>query len=210
MSTLLHLDASVRPEGLSRELSGRFADRWCAADDDRTVVRRDLAADPLPHVARGPADHLMYRTATGEAPDEVRRCHELIDELSGADRLLMSMPMYNFTVPSTVKAWIDHIAWPGLTFDPAAGRGLFDDVPAVVIVTRSGGYGPSSPKADFNFLEPYLTKVLGFLGIHDVEFIVSELRLFARDRSLDPQLTVLADQGHAEALARIDELTPVA
>lgn len=210
MSTLVHLDASVRQESLSRYLSRRFAERWEQGTPGGTVSYRDLAATPLPHVSRAQVEHLMYGTAGEEEsrPEEVVRCERLVDEVRQADLLLLGTPMYNFTIPSTVKAWIDHITWPGLSFDPASGQGLLD-TPAVVVISRGGAYGPSTPRADFNFQEPYLQKVLGFVGIGPVEFVTAELRLFAGEDSPDPFLRDLAEKSLAEAISRIDKLTPV-
>lgn len=207
MSTLLHIDASLRPDSLSRRLSRRFAEHWRDQHPGGTVTRHDLAADPLPHVNLTQAEHLMYRTASsdGEQPEEVRRSLRLVDELRGADLLLLGTPMYNFTIPSTVKAWIDHIAWPGHTFDPVEGRGLVD-LPAVVILSRGGGYGPGSPRADFNFQEPYLRKVFEFIGITDVEFIAAELTMFTGENSPDEQLKSLGERSLEEAIERVDKL----
>lgn len=208
MSTLLHMDASVQHNSTSRELSARFAKRWAAAHRDSNVVHRDLAEDPLPHITRTQAEFLMYGTRQGEdKPGEVLRCEQLVEELRSADLLLMGIPMYNFTVPSTVKAWIDHIAWPGYTFDPIAGKGLVN-TSAVVILTRGGSYMPDSPRADFNFHETYLRKVFEFIGITDVEFIPAELRLFVGENSPDEKLRDLGEQSYVDAVDRIDELTP--
>jgi FMN-dependent NADH-azoreductase len=210
MSTLLHLDASVRGDSLSRELSQRYADRWQQMTPDGKIIRRDLAADPLPHVNERQAAHLMYRTASQdeEKPEEVERSERLMDELRSADRLLLGTPMYNFTVPSTVKAWIDHVTWPGHTFDPIAGEG-FVNVPAVVVISRGGAYGPEAPRADFNFQEPYLRKVFGLIGIVDVEFVAAELRMFTVENSPDEKLKAMGEQSLQDARERIDKLTPV-
>lgn len=211
MSSLLHIDASFRQDSLSRSLSQRFAQRWLDRHPGGMVVRRDFAADPLPHVTLSQAEHLgnpQYRTALSDSqqPDDVRRCQQLVEELRGADLLLIGTPMYNFTIPSTLKAWIDHIVWPGYTFDPVEGRGLVN-VPAVVIISRGGAYGPESPRADFNFQEPYLRKVFDFVGITDVEFVTAELTMFTGQDSPNEQLKSLGERSLADAIDRIDKLT---
>jgi FMN-dependent NADH-azoreductase len=205
-STLLRVDASLHPDATSRRLSSRFAERWESAHQPARVVHRDLNADPPPHVTHVEADHFLYQPGlhAADKPEGVLRCERIIDELRTADLLLLAMPMHNFTVPSTVKAWIDHIAWPDYAFDDD-GNGLID-VPAVVILSRGGGYGPNAPKADWNFQEPYLRKVLEFIGIVDVEFIAAELTAYNGEDSPDANLGALAAQSLADAIARVDEL----
>ena len=152
----------------------------------------------------------MYQSgSTEDAHSEVvLRDERLLDELRSADLLLLATPMYNFTIPATVKSWIDQIAWPGRAFDPVAGRGLLD-VPAVVILTRGGGYGPGSPRADWNFQDTYLRKVFEFVGMTDIEFVVAELTMFTGENSPDQDLKAKGEQSLKEAVTRIDELTPL-
>jgi FMN-dependent NADH-azoreductase len=207
-STLLRVDASLHADAVSRQLSSRFAERWQSTHEPATVVHRDLGVEPLPHVTQLEADHFLYRPGcfADDKPEGVVRCEQIIDELRSADLLLLAMPMHNFTVPSTVKAWLDHIAWPDYAFDAEDGHGLIE-VPAVVILARGGGYGPDAPKADWNFQEPYLRKVLEFIGITDVEFIAAELTAYSGDDSPDAKLGALAEQSLNAAIARVDELS---
>jgi FMN-dependent NADH-azoreductase len=202
---LLHLDGSCRPDALSRALGRRFAERWLASHPGGELRYRDVGSDPPPHVSPEQADHYMYRPGCQPEHPDVRRSEAYIEELAGADLLLLATPMHNFSVPSAVKAWIDHVTWPGRTFDPVAGKGLLD-LPAVVILTRGGGYGPGSPREAWNFQEPYLAKVFELMGIVDVQFVAAELTLFTGPDSPDRQLGALGEQSLEAALRRIDAL----
>jgi FMN-dependent NADH-azoreductase len=204
MPQLLRVDAGVRTESMSRELTGRFATNWQASTDG-TVVHRDLALNPVPHVTTALGDHFVYRPGSrpDNKPDEVRLSEALVAELRSADALLLGLPMHNFSIPSALKAWIDHVVWPGLTFSPE-GSGLLS-MPAVVICTRGGGYGPGSPKESWNFQEPYLRKVLSFIGINDAEFINVEFTMFTGEESARPDLGLLGVDSMQRAARRLEE-----
>ena len=98
---------------------------------------------------------------------------ELIAELEVADTIVLAVPMYNFSIPSTLKAWIDHVARRGRTFryTEKGPEGLLRDKKVFVLVSRGGVYSKGSPAAPFDFQEPYLRTVLGFLGLTDVTFV---------------------------------------
>lgn len=183
MPTLLHLDSSADLTGsVSRRLTARFADGWAARGPGHVVVRRDLHADPLPHLAtnvlhwaprlRGPDE-----TVPAGAEDLQRR---LIGELVAADVVLLGAPMYNWSVPSTLKAWIDHIHVPGTTApfgdatQPMAGR------PAVVVSSRGDRYGEDTPNADADHEIPALRKVLGDALGMTVHVVTAEATLAGR------------------------------
>ena len=179
MSSLLHLDSSSRTEGSqSRQVADTFAVAWQLAHPDGTVTYRDLAAEPLPHLI-----HAVRATDVPEADlTEAQRealavQNTVIEQFLAADAYLLSVPMYNFGIPSQLKAYLDHLLAVGRvlmvdgTPSPVAGR------PATVVVSFGGGYGPGTPRADFDFVRPYLSKVLtDTLGLH-VEFITVELTL---------------------------------
>jgi FMN-dependent NADH-azoreductase len=204
MPVLLRVDASAREQSMSRQLSGQFAANWQARTQG-TVVYRDLAVDPVPHMTAAVGDHFVYRAdnpvATGT--EEVHISQALVAELRSADALLLGLPMHNFTLPSSLKAWIDHVVWPGLTVSPE-GSGLLS-MPAVVICTRGGGYGPGSPKEGWDFQEPYLRKVLSFIGIDEVEFINVEFTMFTGDQSPRPELALLGADSLESARRRLAE-----
>jgi FMN-dependent NADH-azoreductase len=120
MSHLLHIDSSVRgDDSVSRRLTGRAADRVRAAHPGGTVTYRDLGTDPIPHLdaATGLARMVTADQRTAAQGASVALSAELIDEIMQADTVLLGLPLYNFGPPSTVKAWVDHLIAPGLSFD---------------------------------------------------------------------------------------------
>ncbi|MER5264884.1 NAD(P)H-dependent oxidoreductase [Actinosynnema sp. NPDC002837] len=169
---LLHIDTSLRFEGsVSREVSGAFAEAWRAARPDGGYTYRDLAAEPLPHV--DPAA-LATREADGDRPLEQR----LIAEVKAADTILLGVPMYNYGLPSSLKAWLDWIIVPELMADQQTGEGVLTGKRVVVVTARGGSYAPGTPRHSFDFQEPYLRAVFGMLGLdRDLEFVHAELTL---------------------------------
>jgi FMN-dependent NADH-azoreductase len=181
MSQLLHIDASMRTSGsVSRELSAAFAEHWRAAHPDGTVVYRDLAANPVPHLDQ--ASHTAGATPDEDHTDEQRAgwaiSSELIDELLAADTVLLGLPMYNFSIPSTVKAWVDRIITPRTMVDQETGTGPLAGKQVVVTASRGGSYGPGMPRESFEFQERYLRAVLSSVGLDaDLTFVNAELTL---------------------------------
>ncbi|XVS65703.1 FMN-dependent NADH-azoreductase [Actinosynnema sp. CA-299493] len=170
MANLLHIDTSLRFEGsVSREVSGAFAEAWRSARPEGEYTYRDLATDPLPHV--DPAA-LATREADGDRPLEQR----LIGEVKAADTVLLGVPMYNFGLPSSLKAWLDWILVPELFADQQTGEGVLTGTRVVVVTARGGSYAPGTPRHSFDFQEPYLRAVFGMLGVHP-EFVHAELTL---------------------------------
>jgi FMN-dependent NADH-azoreductase len=178
MATLLHIDSSVRHTGsLSRQLGGEFVAKWQAANPSDTIVTRDLAATPVPHLT----EQLVGAFFT--PPDQrnadqahaIKGSDALVDELLAADIIVIGAPMYNFSVTSGLKAWIDNIARVGRTFSYGANgpQGLVGGK-KVYVFTASGGVYSSGPGAAYDHLTTYLGAVLGFLGMTDVTFIAAE------------------------------------
>ncbi|MFJ4364875.1 FMN-dependent NADH-azoreductase [Streptomyces chartreusis] len=176
MSYLLHIDSSSLGEAsVSRQVARSFRDTW-----QGPVVHRDLAASPVPHLdAAGitaritdPAQHTPEQAEAAAVQDE------LIEEFLGADAYLFTVPMYNLTMPSVFKAWLDQIVVADRTVNhagssPVAGR------PAVVISARGGGYGPGAPKEGLDYVVPALEALLGrddMLGL-DVTTVIPELTM---------------------------------
>lgn len=162
--TLLHLDSSADLQhSRTRALTARFAEVWRNAGPDHLVMRRDLHRDALPHFP-DPALHWPPRLRPADAapPLEAETLQrELIEELTDADVLLVGAPLYNYSVPSTLKAWLDYIHIPGVTapFDgptqPLAGR------PAVVVTSQGAVYDPGTPQEGWDHAVPVLEIVLG-------------------------------------------------
>lgn len=168
MKTLLRIDASIRLENShTRTLTGHFEAAWLRANPDGTVVRRCLAAEPVPHLSQGAYEAFDAPGGRSGLSDA------LIDELRHADHILIGSPLYNLGPPSALKAYFDHVVRAGLTFEAGQGgyRGLLDGKRATLITAR-GGVG-SSVSAD-DFQSGYLRQILAFIGIACVETVALE------------------------------------
>jgi len=175
MSTLLRIDSSPRPGSVTRALTGAFADDWAAARPDARVIHHDLPALDLPHL--GVTELGAWFAAPGERTDlhdlVLGRSDRLVDDLLGADELVIGAPMWNFSIPSNLKAWIDHVVRLGRTIEYGSTQpyGLVGARRAVVITSRGSDFRVDGLNAALDFQEPYLRTVLGFLGVTDVRFV---------------------------------------
>jgi FMN-dependent NADH-azoreductase len=163
---LLHLDSSaLGGQSVTRELSAAVVARWADAVPGLQVAYRDLDSQPLPHLT-GP----VLGKADAAAVEE---SEQVLQQFLDADVIVIGAPMYNFGVPSTLKAWIDRVAVAGRTFryTDSGPEGLATGKRVVVASGRGGVYGDASP-ADFQ--EAYLRQVFGFLGVRDIEFVRAE------------------------------------
>ncbi|MGQ0800131.1 MAG: FMN-dependent NADH-azoreductase [Pseudomarimonas sp.] len=163
---LLHIDSSaLGAASASRELSAAIVARWLAARPDAVVTYRDLDAEPLPH--------LTGRSFAQTDPAEAAAAESVMADFLAADLVVIGAPMYNFSVPSTLKAWIDRIAVAGKTFRYTSNgpEGLAGDKRVVIASSRGGAYGDNSP---MDFQEAYLRQVFGFLGVRQIEFVRAE------------------------------------
>ncbi|AIC18684.1 FMN-dependent NADH-azoreductase [Pseudomonas chlororaphis] len=175
MSRVLIIESSARQQdSVSRQLTQTFIKQWQAAHPGDQITVRDLAVTPVPHLDSNLLGGWMKPAEQRNEIEEasLQRSNELTDELLAADVLVMAAPMYNFAIPSTLKAWLDHVLRAGVTFKYTATgpQGLLNDKRAYVLTARGGIYAGST--ADHQ--EPYLRQVMGFIGIHDVEFIHAE------------------------------------
>nr|WP_305089167.1 FMN-dependent NADH-azoreductase [Massilia sp. YIM B04103] len=174
----MYINSSVRSSGsLSRQLSAEFIAKWRAANPGDSIVERDLAAQPVPHLS----EEMMGAFFT--APEQrnaaqaavVKTSDALVAELFAADVIVIGAPMYNFSISSTLKAWIDHIARAGLTFKYTENGPLgLVQGKKVYVFTASGGVYSEGPGSGFDFLSTYLRAALGFLGMSDIRFIQAE------------------------------------
>ncbi len=178
MTTILYLNSSVRSTGsISRQLSGEFIEKLKAAHPGANVVTRDLAANPLPHLSEAMVG--AYFTPPEQRSEEqkqlIKTSDEVVAELLAADVVVVGAPMYNFSVSSTLKSWIDHVARAGVTFKytETGPVGLVHGKKFVIFTSRAGVYS-SGPAQALDFQETYLRGVLGFLGITDVSFVSAE------------------------------------
>jgi FMN-dependent NADH-azoreductase len=163
---LLHIDSAATGAGsVTRELTATIVARWQDTVPGLSVTYRDLDAQPLPHLT-GPV--LTKADATAAEASE-----QTLQQFLDSDVIVIGAPMYNFSVPSTLKAWIDRVAVAGRTFryTEAGPEGLAKGKRMVIASGRGGIYGDNSP-ADFQ--EAYLRQVFGFLGVTDIEFIRAE------------------------------------
>jgi FMN-dependent NADH-azoreductase len=175
MKTLLQLTSSLfSGDGQSSRLAENFVARWKDANPDGLVIVRDLARSPVPHLdaARFGAFLAKPESRTAEQSAVIRFSDALIDELRRADVIVLGLPMYNFGVPSTLKAYFDHIARAGVTFryTEKGAIGLLSGKKAYVLATRGGKYAGTP----FDLETGFVRQVLAFIGIADVEFIYVE------------------------------------
>lgn len=164
---LLHVDSSaLGAHSVSRELTAALVAAWKRRNPGAPVVYRDVAADPLPHWV-----------PLADADDPAVRSNEtVLQEFLAADTVVIGAPMYNFGIPSSLKAWIDRIAVAGKTFRYGANgpEGLAGGKKIVIVSSRGGVYSQGSPFAAADFQEAYLRQVFGFLGVTDIEFVRAE------------------------------------
>ena len=175
MSRVLIIESSARQQdSVSRQLTQTFISQWQTAHPNDHITVRDLAVNPVPHLDINLLGGWMKPAEQRNDLEQVslERSNQLTDELLAADVLVMAAPMYNFAIPSTLKAWLDHVLRAGVTFKytDTGPQGLLSGKRAYVLTARGGIYAGST--ADHQ--EPYLRQVMGFIGIHDVTFIHAE------------------------------------
>lgn len=174
MATLLQINASARSSGNANLLADRFVAEWQAAHQAGVAVKRDVGAEPLPHLNEEILG-AFFTPASARSPEQAvlaARSDDLIAELQQADVLVLAVPMYNFGIPSTLKAYFDHIARAGITFryTSAGPEGLLKGKKAYILAARGGLY-EGTPK---DTQSAYLRDFLAFIGITDVEFVYAE------------------------------------
>jgi FMN-dependent NADH-azoreductase len=200
MATLLHIDSSVFPAGASssRCIAHAFRRAWEKQHPGGTVIYRDVAAHPVPHIT---ADaHIAGLTAPSERTPEQAAAFaarvKLIEELEQADAVLIGAPMYNYSIPSTLKAWLDNVILLGRT---AGETPSAQGTPVTVIASRGGSYAPGTPREGYEYVQNYLAAVLeGSLGL-DVDFIVPELTMAPRNPAMS-ELVPLYEASRERAL----------
>lgn len=186
--TVLHIDSSARLSGsVSRDLTAQVVERLGAKE----IIRRDLAT-PLPLLDEAwiganftPADQ-----RSDDQKSLLALSDELIAELQAADTIVIGAPVYNFSVPSTLKAWIDLVARAGVTFrySEAGPEGLLKGKRAIVVVT-SGGTPAGS---DYDYASRYLSQILGFIGITDVELVAADQQAIDAEGSINKAKSAIA------------------
>ncbi|HEY8609567.1 MAG TPA: NAD(P)H-dependent oxidoreductase [Noviherbaspirillum sp.] len=175
MTTLLQLNSSLFGEnGQSTRLANQFAAAWQDAHPEGRVLVRDLAADPIPHLdgQRFAAFLSKPGERTGEQQAVVDFSDALIAELRDADVIVLAVPLYNFDVPSVLKAYFDHVTRAGVTFRYTENGplGLLNGKKAYVFAARGGKYAGTAADTSTGWLRT----ILAFIGISDVEFVYAE------------------------------------
>ena len=175
---LLHIDSSVLgSHSVSRQVSAAIVERLRKAMPQLEVVYRDLSATPLSHLS---GSHLaaLQGAATPDATlkQDLAAGETVLDEFLAADIVVLGAPMYNFTIPSQLKAWIDRIVVAGKTFKYGANgpEGLVSNKRLIVAISRGGFYAAGTPLAALEHLETYLRGVFGFIGVTELEFISAD------------------------------------
>ncbi|HYJ30153.1 MAG TPA: NAD(P)H-dependent oxidoreductase [Allosphingosinicella sp.] len=184
MTRFLILDSSATgDQSVSRKLTDALVAKLAARAGGIEIVRRDIGADPIPHLHSGTVSAIR----TGEAATDAARAalalsDALVAELSAADILVIGAPMYNFGIPSTLKAWFDHVLRARVTFryTEAGPEGLMKGKKAIVVESRAGFYS-EGPLAAHDSQEPHLRTMLGFMGIDDVTFVRAEKLAFGAE-----------------------------
>ena len=176
---LLHIDSSVLGgNSVSRQLTQDIVSQWVTTHPATVVDYLDLALEAPSHLS---ADSLGFRAAPGAVMSEVQQrenavSEALVSQLLAADVVVIGAPLYNFSIPSQLKAWIDRIAQPGRTFTytDKGPKGLATGKTVIVASTRGGMYSTSDAGRAMEHQESYLQTVLGFIGITDVRFVRAE------------------------------------
>jgi len=197
MSEVLVLNSSaLGSASISKQLVQYTLARLRARDPGLKVVMRDLGANPIPHLNTDSATALRGAAPANEAQAAALALSDtLIAELKTADTIVIGAPMYNFGIPSTLKAWFDYVLRTGVTFryTEAGPVGLLEGKHAIVIESRGGYYSEGATSA-LDSQEPHLKTLLSFMGIKDVTFIRAEKLGFgseARQQALDGARTQL-------------------
>lgn len=178
MAKLLVVQASPRGNNsISRKVTDTLVQKLRAKTPDLEVSTRDLTLNPPPHIDLETigAYYTPEDSRTPEQQQKIKLSDELVDELLAADEIVISSPMWNFSVPSALKAYIDHIVRSGRTFSFRSGslEGLVKNK-KVYVVSASGSVFSSGPFEAFDHLNGYLKHVLGFIGITDITFLRAE------------------------------------
>ncbi|HDX2367901.1 TPA: NAD(P)H-dependent oxidoreductase [Escherichia coli] len=176
---LLHLDSSILGQNsVSRQLSADVVKHITTNDPTVSVQYRDLAADPIPHLSG--AYLAAARGAAGEHDGALQHdlalSSDVLEEFLAADIVVVGVALYNFTISSQLKAWVDRIAVAGKTFryTEAGSVGLAGDKKVVLAVARGGFYSPGSPAAAVEHAETYMRAIFGFVGVTDLQTVIAE------------------------------------
>ncbi|MFE1952193.1 FMN-dependent NADH-azoreductase [Streptomyces sp. NPDC059524] len=201
MATLLHIDSSLLPGAASssRTVTDAFRNAWQEQHPEGTVVYRDLDTNPVPHLSAHA--HLAgFSDPSAHTPEQAAAFAErvkLIEELERADAILIGAPMYNYSIPSTLKAWLDNVILFGRTagVEAPAAKGT----PVTVVASRGGSYAPGTPREGMEYVQNYLEAVLRDTLALDLDFIVPELTMAPQNPAM-AELVPLFEASRDKAL----------
>ena len=183
MTTILHIESSSNPNGFTRQVGTALIDSLTKANPGATIVTRDLVAQPLPHIN---PEFVSVLYAGDNSLPALALSETLVAELLAADILVIDAPMYNFGIPSALKAWIDHVIRKGRTFnyDGGAPVGLTSIKKAYIVASSGGIYSDGAMKS-FDHAETHVRSILGFIGIKEIETIRTEGIAYGPDKAAE-------------------------
>jgi FMN-dependent NADH-azoreductase len=203
MTNVLVIDsAATGDQSVSHKLTDGLVEELRARHPNVKIVRRDIGADPVPHLTAGTVSAIRTGEAGTEAAARALALSDrLVDELRQADLIVIGAPMYNFGIPSTLKAWFDHVLRARVTFRYTENgpEGLLKGKRAIVVESRAGLYS-EGPSAAMDSQEPHLRTLLGFMGVTDVTFVRAEKLAFGPEAA-EASLVGASEQLHELALA---------
>ncbi|MFI9220099.1 FMN-dependent NADH-azoreductase [Streptomyces werraensis] len=203
MSHLLHVDSSFGTESVSRRLTAYFAEEWRNQHPGGGYSHRDVAAQPIPHITEPVHKALIYPgTDNGQSAQERDLTEAITREVVEASTIVLGVPMHNYTVPSTLKAWLDRIVHPAHMAVPRPLGGK----KVVAVLSRGGSYAPGTPREACDYQQTYLKAILGAIGLgEDLTFVTAELTM----ATVAPQMArfkPLAEASMANAYETLEKL----
>jgi FMN-dependent NADH-azoreductase len=205
---LLHVDASIRRSGsTSRILSAAFAEEWKRHHPGGGYRYRDLAVDPVPHLTHAVREYLLNPSEEHpDLSDESRAAtDQVIADVHWATIILLGTPMYNYSVPSTVKAWLDLFVLPSCIVELAGDAAPLKGKSLVTVTARGNTYSAGTGKEPLDMQEPYIRAIFAAIGIEDVYFVHAELTA-AKEVAFLADYRAMAHQSMAVALAEAKRL----
>lgn len=177
MPTLLHLDSSPLDSSISRELTKEFVKTWKNNHPDGKVIHRDVTTTPLKPVDAAwiYAAYTPEADRTAEQKATLALSDKLIEELRAANEYVIGVAMHNFSIPATLKLWIDQVVRRGQTFvySESGPEGALHGKKATILAASGGVYEAGTPASAYNFVDPYLRTILGFIGVTDVKIVTA-------------------------------------
>jgi FMN-dependent NADH-azoreductase len=203
MPHLLHVDSSLGTESVSRRLSAYFTEEWRDKHPGGGYVYRDVAAQPVPHITEPVHKALTYPDAGHEQSAQERELTAAITrEVLDASVIVLGVPMHNFTIPSTLKAWLDRLVHPAHMASPSPLGGK----KVVAVLSRGGSYAPGTPREAFDYQQTYLKAILEAIGLgEDLTFVTAELTM-ANVAPQMAQFKPLAEASQANAYETLEKL----